>query len=138
MGDPDVWTCFLCHLRASKLRKVHGHKGQDNFTPRWSLHTWRTDSHIGGGRSFEAPLNPAMINPLSGLHVNMKGYHVSRDGNLQGLRNGQRGSCAGEPPSATDPRGSGSALSDSWGWLGHSGSDSLSMSLSRGWGHWQG
>ena len=98
-----------------------------------------TDGHPVGGRSFVAPLNPAMVNPLSSPHVNMKGCHVNQDGDLQGLRNGQRGgSCACESPSATDARGSGLALSDSWGWLGHSHSGSPSTFLSRGLGHWQG
>ena len=50
-----------------------------------------TDGHMGGGRSFMACLNLVMINLLSGPHANKKGYYVGQDGNLQGLRNGQRG-----------------------------------------------
>ena len=62
------------------------------------------DGHMGGGWSYVAPLNLATINPLSGPHINTKGYHVSRDGNLQGLRNGQRGvSCASAPPQPLVP-----------------------------------
>ena len=37
---------FLCHLRVSELRKVHGQEGQDNFMPRWSLHTWAQEVEI--------------------------------------------------------------------------------------------
>ena len=47
------------------------------------------DGHMGGGRYFMTPLNLALVNPLSSPHVNMKGCHVSWDGDLQGLRNGQ-------------------------------------------------
>ena len=74
------------------------------------------DGCTGGGRSFMVPLNPAMINPLTSPHINTKGCYVGWDGDLQGLRNGKRGGllclCA---PSATDARGAGLALSDSWG-----------------------
>ena len=48
------------------------------------------DGHMRDGRFFMAPLNPAT--PLSGPNVNTKGCHVGRDGDLQGLRTGQRGS----------------------------------------------
>ena len=74
------------------------------------------DGHIGGGRSFVATLNLAMVNPLVGCHINMKGCHCSRDSDLKGLRNGQRGSlqCL-HAPSATDTGGSGLTFSDSWG-----------------------
>ena len=64
-----------------------------------------TNGHMRGGRSFVSPLNLAMIDPLGGPCINMKGGHVGKDGNLQILRNGQRGSllclCS---PSATDTR----------------------------------
>ena len=94
---------------------------------------------MGDGRSYMAPLNLAMINPLSDSNINMKGCHFGWDGNLQGIRNGKKGtSCACVPPSATDARGSGPALLDSWGWLWHSCRGSLSVSLSRGQGHWWG
>ena len=62
-----------------------------------------TNGHMRGGRSFMAPLNPATIDPLSGANVNMKGCNFSRDGDLQGLRNGQRGSllCCTPPQQET-------------------------------------
>ena len=71
-----------------------------------------------------APHNLAMINPLGSPHINMKGCHVSRDGDLQGLRNGQRGSllCL-QAPLSHRHWGSWLTSSDSWSWLGygHSG-----------------
>ena len=72
-----------------------------------------SNGHMGAGRPFMTPLNPAMINPPSGPHVYMKGCHVRWDGDLQGLRNGQRGSllCL----CGTDTRGSEPVLSDAWG-----------------------
>ena len=74
------------------------------------------NGYTGGGRSLVAHLNLATINPLTGSHVNTKGCHVGWDGDLQGLRNGQRGDllclCT---PSATDARGSRPTLSDSRG-----------------------
>ena len=70
---------------------------------------------MGGGRPFVVPINPAMINFLGGLHINMKGCHVSRDGNLQGQRMTKEGaSCACASPSATDTGSSGLTSWDSW------------------------
>ena len=79
-----------------------------------------TDDCTEDGRSFMASLNPATVNSLNGPYINMKGCHVGQDGDLQGLRNGQRGGllclCT---PSTTDARGSAPVLSDSWadGWV---------------------
>ena len=61
------------------------------------LHTQVGPAHIGanghmrGGRFFMAPLNLAIIDPLGVPHINMKEFHVDRDGSLQSLRNSQRG-----------------------------------------------
>ena len=95
-----------------------------------------TDGHLGGGRSFVAPLNLAMINPLGSPHINMKECHVVRYGNLQGLRNSQEGaSCACVPPQPQIPGVLDQHFQILGGWLGYSYSGSPSMSLSRrqGW-----
>ena len=81
-----------------------------------------TNGHMRSRQSFTAPLNLAPVNPLDAPHIQMKGYHVSRDGNLQSLRNSQGGCllclCT---PSATGMKDSGSTLSGSW----ESGFDSV-------------
>ena len=73
------------------------------------------DSHMRSGQSFTAPLNSAPINPLDAPHIQTKGCHVGRDGDLQSLRSGQGGSllclCT---PSASGMRDSGSTLSGCW------------------------
>ena len=103
------------------------------------LHTQVVSAHMGtdgcmrGGRSFVAPLNLAMINPLIGPHINMKRCHVSRDGDLQGLRNSQRGSLlASAPPQPPMPGVLDQHFQIPGGWLRHSCSGSPLMSLSRG------
>ena len=46
------------------------------------------NGHMRGGWSFTAPLNMALEDPLDTPHIQMKGYHVSGDSNLQDLRDG--------------------------------------------------
>ena len=103
-----------------------------------SLHMG-ADGHMGGGRSFMTPLNPAMINPLSGPHftgmgVMSAGMVTSRAWGM--AKEGAFYACTS--PSATDTGGSWLTFSDSWGWLEYSHSGSLLTSLGRGWGNWQG
>ena len=73
------------------------------------------NGHTRGGQSFTAPLNPALIDPLDAPHIQMDGCHVSRDGNLQGLRDGQGGAfCVCVPPSAMGAEDCRSTPSCSW------------------------
>ena len=47
-----------------------------------------TNGHTRDGWFLTAPLNLALVNPLGAPHIQVKGCHVGRDSNLQGLREG--------------------------------------------------
>ena len=88
---------LFCCLMASKLRKVHrierptSHpSGPDAHGCKWPHEKWMI-LHCTPQLNTDKP----SWHP----HIKMKGCHVSRDGNLQGLRDGQGGaSCACAPP----------------------------------------
>ena len=75
-----------------------------------------TNGHTRGGWSLNAPLNPALLDPLDAPTIQAKGCHVGRDGNLQGLRDGEEKSllCL-HTPSAGGVEDSGSTFSGSCG-----------------------
>ena len=71
---------------------------------------------MGGGWSFAAPLNLALIDPLDAPHIQMKGCHVGGDGNLKGLRDTQGESLlCWYAPSAMGAEDSGWTFLGSWG-----------------------
>ena len=50
------------------------------------------NDHTRGGWSFTATLSSPLADSFDAPHIQMKGCHVGKDSNLQGLRDGQGGS----------------------------------------------